>query len=448
MAMYLRPFLVIQILAFLTVEIWAFVRLRTFGLAFVTKLQSLGNSGYVSIPLPHEMSDYLRIGSLAKGATFFTFTVGFTLALVAFGGCLLLNRYRISRPIRLGWTLFVSAFLGFLFGFSFLGFILLVVFFGLVHLAVKLPPAPFQKVALFALIPLTLTALVFQGQGLLWVRDDLLQIPWGEKMVRFYYRYSPLSAELITPPKDRTQVAIWMATPLAKNEKCWLLRRGIYPISSRKGADLALSGDPKTAAAVFQAVRETSSGRTVKRLQRTVYYSIFFAAPLTIVLLLVLVTDRLFTLSRCAGLTLILCLTLFSAFLIYRSLSLRFWTPPGTAFGESVDHVRQWVLRENKTGDLQARENLLHFLHSRNPALRLWAATALAHLPSRDNVEILKTKATRDPVAIVRCKAIFALSHQGDRGVIPFLESRLKGEEDWYVKHYLLSALRRFGWAG
>jgi len=90
----------------------------------------------------------------------------------------------------------------------------------------------------------------------------------------------------------------------------------------------------------------------------------------------------------------------------------------------------------------------LRLLREEDPSLRLWAATALAYLPCHDNLGVLESLAAEDPVAIVRCKAIFALSHQGDPGVVGFLESRLRGEEEWYVKHYLLRALRRVGWIG
>ena len=66
--MYFRPFLLIQILAFLTAQIWACLRLRNFGQEFMTKLQALAASGNIPIPLPHEMSEYLHIGS--RGAKF------------------------------------------------------------------------------------------------------------------------------------------------------------------------------------------------------------------------------------------------------------------------------------------------------------------------------------------------------------------------------------------
>jgi HEAT repeat protein len=105
-------------------------------------------------------------------------------------------------------------------------------------------------------------------------------------------------------------------------------------------------------------------------------------------------------------------------------------------------------MEAEKSQDGDARECLERLLESTNPAVRLWAATGLADLPSRENVQSLMRVARQDPVAIVRCKAIFALSHQGERRVVPFLEGRLKGEEDWYVKHYLLRGLRGLGWAG
>lgn len=446
--MYLRPFLVIQILALLTTQIWACLRLRVFGLAFMTKLQSLATSGYVPIPLPHEMSNHLSIGSLAKAGMFFTFTLGFTLGLVAFGGAFCLNRFRFSKPTRLGWTVLVSAILSLLLGFSPVELLLLAAFFALAYLAVRIPDAPFHKIALFSLIPLILIPMVYQDHGFLSLRDYLVQNRWGRKAVAFYYGYSPLAAEMITPPAGRTQLTVWTSTPLGRADKSWLLKRGIYTLSIREGADLALPGDARTGPAVLQAVEKATVRTGFNRLRETIYYSIFIGAPLAMMLLSLLITDRLFTLSNFWGMGFLLGLALLSALLIYPPLSQKARKSTGWLHGERVEDVRRWALQARETEDPRARDRFLRLLGSENPALRLWASTALAYLPSSDNLEILETTARRDPVAIVRCKAIFGLSHQGDRGVIPFLESRIKGEEDWYVKHYLLRALRRLGWIG
>ena len=449
--MYFRPFLLIQILAFLTAQIWACLRLRNFGQEFMTKLQALAASGNIPIPLPHEMSEYLHIGSLAKTGTFFTFTLGFTLGLVALGGAFCLNRYGFSRIVRLGWTVFVSAFWSFFLGFSPAELLLFAAFFGLVHLAIRIPQAPFHRAALLSLIaviPLLAIPVVDQGQAFLRVRDDLLQNPWGKKVVAFYYRYSPLAAEMITPPAERTQIAIWTVTPLGRADKSWLLKRRIYAVSTREGADLALPGDALTGPVVLKGIEEMTAGRNVKRLAKTIKYSIFFGAPLAIMLFFLLATDRLFALSKYYGIGLLLCLAVLSALIVYPILSQKVWESTGTIEGKKVKDVRRWALEAKETGDQRSRERFLRLLGSNNPAVRVWAATALAYLPSEDNVEPLTRTARRDPVAIVRCKAIFALSYQGDRGVIPFLDSRIKGEEDWYVKHYLLRALRRLGWIG
>jgi len=446
--MYLKPFLVIQILAFLTTEIWAYLRLRAFGPAFMVKLEALASSGYIPIPLPHQMLNYLHIGSILKTGTFFTFSLGITLGVVAFGGAFCLTRFKFSRRIRLSWIVLVSALFSFLLGFSPVELLLLMGFFGLAHLAIKIPDAPFHKAALFSLIPLFLIYFAYHGQGFLAVRDHLLQNAWGKKVVDFYYWYSPLAAELITPPAERTQVTIWTDPPLEKTEKSWLLKRSVYPVSTRNGADLALSGDERKGPALLKVIRAEAPGQGVKRLRKTIFYSIFFSIPLAIMLLVVLVTDRLLSLSKYARMVVLLCIVFVAAFLIYRGLSQRAWKSTGTLQGERVEDIRRWALQAERTKDPQARERLLGLLDSSNPTVRLWAATALAYLPSKGNVEILKTMAQRDPTAIVRCKAILALSHQQGRRVIPFLEARLKGEEDWYVKHYLLRALRRLGWIG
>jgi len=445
--MYLRSFIVIQILAFLTAQIWAYVRLRTFGQAFMTKLQTLTTCGYIPIPLPHEMSDYLSVGSLAKAGSFFTFTIGFTLGIVAFGGSFCLNRYRFPRPIRLGWTVFISALFAFLLGFPPVGLLLLVAFFGLAHLSVRVPDAPFHKFAFFSLIPLILIPVIYQSQDILLVRDYLLQNPWGRKVVTFYYRYSPLSAELITPPTERAQVTVWSGSPMGEAQRSWLLRRGIYTVSTRRGADLVLPGEAKAGPAVLKAIRKATAGRDTKRLGKTIKYSIYFGAPLAIMLLVLVITDRLLTISTRFRIVLLVCVGL-SALLICRPLFQMAWKPTGKPPNEELEEVRHWALWAKKTGDRQARDTYLRLLDSTNPAVRLRAATALADLPSKHNIEILKKMAGQDPITIVRCKAIFALSHQGDRRMVPFLESRLKGREDWYVKHYLLRALRRFGWIG
>jgi hypothetical protein len=361
----------------------------------------------------------------------------------------LLNRYRLSTPIRLGWTVFISALLSFLVGFSLVGFLLLTAFFGVAHLVVRFPEVPFHKAALFSLVPLVLIALIYQVQGFLSVRDYLLQSSWGRGVVIFYYRYSPLPTELITPATERTQFAVWTDSKLAKTQKSWLLKRGIYPISTRKGADLALPGQAGEGPAVFEAIRHETAGKTVKWLKGKIRFSIYLAIPsLAILLLFLLGTDRLFTISKYYGIAFLLCLAFLSAFLIYHSLLQRAQEPTDTLPGEKVGDIRQWVQSPKKAGGHRVRENFVEYLASSNPAVRLWAATALAHLPSRNNVEVLMKIARSDPITIVRCKAIFALSHQRDMRVIPFLVSRLKGEEDWYVKHYLNRGLRRLGWTG
>jgi hypothetical protein len=446
--MYLRPFLLIQVLAFVTTEIWATFRLRGFGLESLEKLKALANAGYVPIPLPDQLSGYLQVGSLIQAGSFFTFTLGFTLGLVALGGAFCLNRFRLSKPVRLGWTVLLAALASFVLGFHPLELLLFVGFFAAAHLAVNIPDAPFHKAALLILIPLILLGVLFRGPGFLTVRDFLLQNTWGEKTVTFYYRFSPFTAELITPRSERTQVTVWTGAPLGKAAKLALMRKGVYPISTKEGADLILPNNPTTGPAVLEAIQTRPKDSRANRLRQTIYYSIFFALPLAIVLFLILATDRLLSLSRYVLIILVLCVGVLSAFLAYRALSQKAWEPGGAALGEGVETIRRWVLHGKRTGDPRTRQHVIEILNSNNPAVRLWAATALASLPSRNNVEPLKKIAANDPVQIVRCKAILALSHQRDRGVIPFLESRLKGQEDWYVKHYLFRALRRLGWIG
>ncbi len=445
--MYLRPFLLIQGLAFLTTQIWSYFRLRAFALGFMSKLETLATSGYIPIPLPSEMSDYLQMSSLLKAGTFFTFTLGFTFGVVAFAGSFGLSRFRLRKSIRLGWTVLVSALFSLLLGFSPIELLLFVAFFGVANVAVKMPDPSFHRIALLALVPLVMVPLLFRQEGFLGVRDNLLQNPLGKKVVTFYYRYSPISAELITPPKERTQVSIWTETPLKQSEKSWLLKKGIYIVSTRDAADFDLSSD-LSGPEIIKAVQKWTGGRSTQRLRRTILYSILIVSPLAILLFALLAVDRLLAVSKYSRIILIVCVASLSALLIY-SLFSKNASKSGEGFPtENAEEIRKWVISENKKRNLETRETFITHLGSTNPAVRLWAATALAHLPSGENVEILATLARHDPVTIVRCKAIFALSFQGDRRVIPFLESRLKGKEDWYVKHYLFRALRRLGWSG
>jgi len=446
--MYLRPFLLIQILAFLTTEIWALFRLRGFGLQFLVKLEALANAGYVPVPFPHEMSTYLHVGSLLKAATFFTFTLGFTLGLVAFSGALLLNRLRISASLRLGWTVAVSAILSFLLGFSSLAFLMFAFFFGLAHLAISVSDAPFHKFAVLALVPLLLILVVFRGLGFIPVRDTLLQNTWGEKVVAFYYWYSPFPAELITPLAQRTQVTIWTDPPVSKAEELRLLEEGIYTVSTRAGADVARPDDARTGHAPLEAVRTEAPGGEGERLRKATYYSIYVSVPLAVMLLCVLAADRVLSRFRYAWIVILVCTAFFSALLVYHDQSQNTLKSKDILRNRRVEDIRRWTMQAKRTDDPELRESLRALLRKDNPALRLWAANALAYLPSLENLEILKRTAQQDPNAIVRCKAVFALSHHNDAGMIPFLESRLKGEEDWYVKHYLLRALRRLGWIG
>ncbi len=445
--MYLRPFLLIQGLAFLTIQIWSYFRLRAFGFEFMSKLETLATSGYIPIPLPSEVSDYLQMSSLLKAGIFFTFTLGFTFGVVAFAGSLCLSRFRLPNPIRLGWTVLVSALFSLLLGFSPIEFLLFVAFFGVAIVAVKMPDPSFHKVALFVLVPLVMVFLLFRQEGFLGVRDDLLQNSLGRKVVSFYYRYSPISAELITPPRERTQVSIWTETPLKQSEKSWLLKKGIYVVSTRDAADFDLSSE-LSGPEILKAVEKRTGWENTQRLRITILYSILIASPLAVLLFALFAVDRLLAISKYSRIILIVCVASLSALLIYNLFS-KNASKSGEGFPtENAEEIRKWVISENKTRNLKLRETFIAHLGSTNPAVRLWAATALAHLPSKENVEILATVARQDPVTIVRCKAIFALSFQGDRKVVPFLESRLKGKEDWYVKHYLLRALRRFGWSG
>ncbi|NIQ38747.1 MAG: hypothetical protein GTN81_09170 [Proteobacteria bacterium] len=444
--MYLKPFFLIQILAFLTTEIWGYARLRAFGLAFMTKLEALAASSYIPIPLPNEFSAHLHAGSLAQAGMFFAFTLGFTLGVIAFAGSLSLHRFKVSKPIRLGWTIFISVLLSFLVGFSPLGLLLLIAFFGVAHFLIRIPEAPFHKVALLSLVPLIMVLFVFQEQGFLGVRDYLLQNSWGTKVVAFYYRYSPISAELITPPKERTQVTIWTGASVMETEKSWLLKRGLYTVSTREAADLALPSDLRTGPAILKSVETWSGGGSAQRLRRTTFYSIFLTAPLAIMLFVVLATDSLLALSKYSRIVVLTCVALFSALLIYSLLPQKVSNSRGPLPAEKVEEIRSWVISEKKTRNPETRKNFIKHLNSANPAVRLWAAEALAYLPSKQNVEMLTNLARKDPVPIVRCKAILALSFQGERRMIPILESWLRGKEDWYVKHYLFRALRRLGW--
>jgi hypothetical protein len=313
---------------------------------------------------------------------------------------------------------------------------------------VKISDAPFHKAALLILIPLILIGVLFREQGFLTVRDALLQNRWGEKTVAFYYRFSPFTAELITPPSERTQVTIWTGAPLGKATEITLIRKAVYLVSTQEGADLIIPNNPTTVPAILEAIKTQPPDSPTNWLRQAIYYSIFVALPLAIILFLILVIDRLLSLSRYGLIVLVLCVGVFSAFLTYRVLSQKPWEPGGTPLGERVETLRRWVLHGDRAGGSRTRRLFIELLDSSNPAVRLWAATALASLPSRNNVEPLKDMAVNDPVPIVRCKAILALSHQRDRGIMSFLESRLRGQEDWYVKHYLFRALRRLGWTG
>ncbi len=198
----------------------------------------------------------------------------------------------------------------------------------------------------------------------------------------------------------------------------------------------------------MKAVEKWTGGKSIRRLRRTIFYSIFIASPLAITLFVLFALDRLVMVSTYSRIILIVCVASLSGLLIYNLLSRNAAESEKGFPAENVDEIRNWVISEKKTRDEETRKAFIRYLESDNPAVRLWAATALAHLPSMENREILATAARRDPVSIVRCKAIFALSVLGERSVVPFLESRLRGKEDWYVKHYLLRALRRLGWSG
>ena len=444
----LRPFLVIQILGFLTAQVWACIRLRHFGLEFMAKLEALVDAGYVPIPLPHEMSEYLKILSVLKTGGFFTFTLGFTLGIVGWVGAFGLDRCKFSWVIRLVAALLVSLVFAFFVGFSLLELSCFLAFFGVAYVAIRVPEARLHKLALLALVPLLAIPLLYESQDFFRIRDSLLQTGWGMKAVAFYYRYSPFSAELITPPAERAQVAVWTGSSIGKAEKKWLLQRGIYPVGTAKRADVTLSEDVRTGPAVLQAVRDHTGGVAVRRLRSVITYSIFASAPLALMLLLIGTANYLLLRFKKSKIAVLFGIGILSALLVGIPL-LRDTPEAGSTLTDgALSSVRQWVVGEEKTYDGETRTSLEGLLESTNPAVRLWAAAGLADLPSKENVQILMKVARQDPVAIVRCKAIFALSHQKDRRVLPFLEGRLKGEEDWYVKHYLLRGLRRMGWAG
>jgi hypothetical protein len=451
--MYLRPFLLIQVLAFLITEIGASLRLRAFALEMMEKLEALTNAGYVALPLPKELYEYLHFGPLAKTGVFFTLTVGFTLGLVAFMGALFLHQYRVSKRKRLIYTLVISGLLSLLFGFHVVEFLLLLALFGLAHYAISIPRAPLHKTALLSVVPL-LIALFLVLFGLVdnvffRVRDGLLQTQWGESVVAFYYLHSPLAAELIMPPTQKTQVTISTPSRLGPAPKRWLLKKGIYVVEDRRGSDIDLTVEVETGQDVVEAIESRMDRGVLKWVKGKARFTIILLMPLvSILVLIVLVTDRLHGVSRYTRFVVIGCVIGVSAALILHGVSRKNQKGSPALRGERTEDIRRWTSQENPAIDTGTADRLLRSLRSDNPALRLWAATALARIPSRDHVEVLKAVARQDPVPIVRCKAVLALSHQGDRKVIPFLEPRLKGREDWYVKHYLFRALRRLGWVG
>jgi len=444
--MYLRSFLLTQVLGLLTAHIWACFRLRRFALAFMIKLNALADAGYIPVPLPHEMADYLQAGSILKAACFFTFTFGFTLGMVAWAGAFCVNRFKCSRSVRLGWTAVVSALFSYLLGFSLIEFLLFLVYFGGVHLCVTVPRARFRPLALACLIPFVLIPSLYGVEHLFLVRNHLLRSTVGRKAVGFYYHYSPLPAEMITPPGTRTQVAAWVSSKMGNPQKQWLLRRGIYLVENREAADAVIHMETRSGPDVLEAVKERAGGNSVRRLRTITYYSIFLAVPITILVLCVFLADRLLMISTRIRIALLVAVGLVSLVLVWGSIS---WRNPNPARILSSMDLEEEHHESEKTATRPIRERLLDdLLSSPDPARRLRAAEALRQLPSGKNVEPLKKAVTREPIVIVRCKAILALSHQRDRRVVSFLESRLRGSEAWYVKHYLFRALRRLGWIG
>ena len=251
---------------------------------------------------------------------------------------------------------------------------------------------------------------------------------------------------MITPPGERTQVAAWTASEIGNLQRQWLLRRGVYLVDNSAAADVVIPVDAQSGPAILDTLKRTKTGSSVGRLRTITFYSIFLAAPLTIMILCVFLADCFLMGSTPIRISFLVVLGLVSLGLIWGSIS---WRGPDPVQPLTSMDVEDGHHESEKTATRPIRERLLNdLLSSSDPALRLRAAEALSHLPSEKNVEPLKKAVTQDPVVIVRCKAILALSHQRDRRVISFLESRLRGREAWYVKHYLFRALRRLGWIG
>jgi hypothetical protein len=414
----------------------------------MAKLQALVNTGYISVPLPLEMFDYLQASAVIKAAFFFAVTLGFSLGLVAWLGLFFLNRFQCSRPVRLGWTVVVAGLFSYLVGFSVIAFLIFFVYFGWAHLFINVRYPRFRPLALVCLIPFALVPCLYDVDDLLLVRDHLLRHHLGRGLVNFYYHYSPLPAEMITPPRERVQVTAWVGSEPGKVVRSWLLRRGVYMLETQEGADAVIPPDVKTGPRILEAVREVAAGRGVERLRVTIYYSIFLATPLMGILFFVLLTDRFLAFSHYFIVVLLVGTGVVSLFLVYGTLS---WERSELTYMLKAMNLEQaeWDhLTARGTEKQETKEKLLTLLRSTDPTLRMQAVMALGQLPSKENIEALKDMVIHEPIPIVRCKAILALSYQRDRRIVPFLESRLKGKEAWYVKHYLLRALRRLGWIG
>lgn len=415
-------------------------------------------NGYLSIPTYRAAVSLDRMGSLACGGLFFSLTLGVALSVLTVSWQKMharLPRLRTCVGVSGGglwiacvWGVNANGFSGWP-----------TLFFVLVPLSVLMTPGRFSPAEaappkrLFFLsfaVPLVILSgvLAFTYDDSMFVRFRdavLLKNPLGEAMNRFYYHHTLTAAEAIKPLHQKSVRTFRWEGPWpssVRDEIGAILTNNDYvPVTEDAAPDIAVSLD-----------RSKITFKDPGQRAETVGLEAFKNAPGRHMEAFSIRVDRFFFFRRALFGSLLIGVPLFVFAVFYRGLfraARIFLAKRSAAFTAGVVCLVMGLGLLTVVGFQDPRPletvEMEKFARSPRTPMRLKAAQALAHSPSKE-AEALLLQMMKDPQVNVSCMAIRALGRRGDRANIEPLREFLTGESDWYRQWYAYRALRKLGW--
>lgn len=422
-------------------------------------LTTINAAGYVTIPNRQIMGRLQDMTTAVCGGFFLTLSVGAGISVATLAAAWVWDRVCRRNPIYLFPLLLLWA--GFTAGIHWDGFSL----FTTLYLAV-IPPVVFTGAlrwmphvhkrcsnGFLHLIPIIVLGLLWAPQmkkGLfINIRNHLLlSNPAGEKIVDFYYQYTLYPAEVLKP-LHRKLLKTCSLNPIAEGPQKNELRETLLIhdwietedmdvdlILKHSGNLLILEDGEGTAMEIpvneflsrpATALKRFSSRMDKHRIFRQLtFYSLLFAFPITLYILLYSLFFFFFRRRVSWGMASILSVTLcFSTALM---LLMPLW------WNHREEHPDPTRISRHKS-----------ILTSPHTLERYRLAKSLGLSENHETYEDL-LKFLKDPSPIVVSAALFSLGQRGEKKAILEILRHLKISEHYYVQWYAYKALKTLGW--